>query len=83
MTTDMKLAMAIADEAGIHDAPVNCTWTMLFALIDAARKYEREVCAKACEAELIGTGKNDHEADRAYDRALNDAAKAIRRRSNV
>ena len=81
--TDTRLAIAIADEAGIHDAPTIVTWTEIFNLIDAAREYERNRCVKACEAERIGTGKHDHEADRAYDRALDDAVKAIRMRSNV
>lgn len=47
--TDTRLAIAIADEAGIHDAPTIVTWTEIFNLIDAARKYEREVCAKICD----------------------------------
>ena len=81
--TDTRLGIAIADEAGIHDAPTVVTWTEIFKLIDVAREYERKQCVKACEDERIGTGKHDHETDRAYDRALDDVAKAIRMRSNV
>ncbi len=52
ISIDMNLAMAIADQAGIHNAPTNCTWTQLFNLIDAACSYERESCAKiALEAD--------------------------------
>ncbi len=81
--TDTRLGIAIADEAGIHDAPTVVTWTEIFKLIDVAREYERKQCVKACEDERIGTGKHDHETDRAYDRALDDVAKAIRMRSNA
>ena len=47
--TDTRLAIAIADEAGIHDAPTIVTWTEIFNLIDAARDYERKACAAVCD----------------------------------
>ena len=73
--TDTRLGIAIADEAGIHDAPTVVTWTEIFNLIDAARKYERESCARICEQTGDTTGECPEMAGYCAD--------AIRMRSNV
>ena len=81
--TDTKLGIAIADEAGIHDAPTVVTWTEIFNLIDAARDYERKACAAVCDQMQENYKKFYRVAldDQPYDPA--HCALVIRERSNV
>ena len=81
--TDTRLAIAIADEAGIHDAPTIVTWTEIFNLIDAARDYERKACAAVCDQMQENYKKFYRVAldDQPYDPA--HCALVIRERSNV
>ena len=81
--TDTKLGIAIADEAGIHDAPTVVTWTEIFNLIDAAREYERKACAAVCDQMQENYKKFYRVAldDQPYDPA--HCALVIRERSNA
>lgn len=81
--TDTRLAIAIADEAGIHDAPTIVTWTEIFNLIDAARDYERKACAAVCDQMQENYKKFYRVAldDQPYDPA--HCALVIRERSNA
>jgi hypothetical protein len=82
--TDTRLAIAIADEAGIHDAPTVVTWTEIFNLIDAARAYERNQCAKTCEAlwDDEAQARVNGTQEPKYHDAI-ECAYAIRERSNA
>ncbi len=80
---DIRLAIAIADEAGIHDAPTVVTWTEIFNLIDSARDYERKACAAVCDQMQENYKKFYRVAldDQPYNPA--HCALVIRERSNV
>ena len=54
--TDTRLAIAIAEEAGIFDAPTVVTWTEIFNLIDAARAYERKQGDVGGPSPIVGAG---------------------------
>ena len=78
----------MANEAGLNSyriAPAEAVavWERFAALVAAK---EREACALACEAELVGVDVCDEcacETDETYNRALRDGATAIRARSTT